>query len=71
MPLISKTSLTMPPGKSGRYRLFCLLAGGSVRAPADADQVLRGLLRVARLLGDDNDTAVLSSLHTDSLFTIA
>lgn len=51
--------------------MFCLLAGGSVRAPADADQVLRGLLRVARLLGDDDDTAVLSSLHTDSLFTIA
>jgi hypothetical protein len=57
----------MPCSRAVRRYLFCLLAGGSVRAPADADHVLCGLLRVARLLGDDNNTTVLSGLHTDRL----
>jgi hypothetical protein len=46
---------------------FCLLAGGSVRSEIYANGVLRGLLGVAGLLGDNNNTTVRSGLHTNSL----
>lgn len=43
------------------------LAGGSVGAVVDGDEVLAGLVGVAGLLGGHGDTTVLSTLDTDGL----
>lgn len=45
----------------------CLLAGRGVRAIGNGDEVLRGLMRVAGLLGVDNNAAVLSGLDANGL----
>jgi hypothetical protein len=44
-----------------------ILAGGGVGTVGHGDLVLAGLLGVARLLGDDGDTTVLSGLDTEGL----
>ena len=44
-----------------------LLAGGGVRAISHANDVLRRLLRVAGLLRDNNNAAVLGGLDTNRL----
>lgn len=48
-------------------RKDCLLAAGGVGSVGDGDDVLRGLVGVARLLGHGNNAAVVRGLDTDGL----
>lgn len=63
----STVSISFPFIRRVSDKIGCLLAGGGVGSVDDGDEVLRGLVGVARLLSQDSNAAVLSGHDTDSL----